>query len=188
MEDLRSQLQAWRGRRLWLLGVGNPGQGDDGFGVRLVEELRVALGDRDASLRLENVGTCPERYVGLAAQGGCQELVFADAVDFGGAPGALLLVPTAELSARRIGTSTHRVPLTVLAEYAEGLGLRAWILGVQPASLREGDPLSPAVAGTLEAVVGLLGTVLGDRDDGDRTSITFRARARSRAGGAEVDP
>jgi len=152
MADLRSQLRAWRGRRLWLLGVGNPARGDDGFGVRLVERLAPR-----ADLQLQDAGTCPERYVGLAAQEGCQELVFADAVDFGAAPGALLLAGTAELRDRPLATSTHRVPLPVLARYAEGLGVRAWILGVQPASLAEGEPLSPPVAGTLEALVALLG-------------------------------
>jgi hydrogenase maturation protease len=186
MRDLRSQLEAWRGRRLWLLGVGNPGRGDDGFGPRLVERLRERLGG-DACPRLLDVGTCPERYVGVAAREGCQELVFADAVDFGGAPGSLLVAGTEELAARRVGTSTHRVPLPVLAQYAEGLGTRAWLLGVQPASLREGEAPSPEVEGTLEALVELLGVALGVCDD-DGISDISRARARSRADGAGVDP
>jgi len=156
MPDLRSQLEAWRGRRLWLLGVGNPERGDDGFGARLVKELRHRFGGEGPSFRLVDVGACPERYVGLAAREGCQELIFADAVDFGAAPGALLLAATDELLSRPVGTATHRVPLPVLAQYAEGLGVRAWLLGVQPATLQPGNELSPAVAGTLDALVRII--------------------------------
>jgi coenzyme F420 hydrogenase subunit delta len=161
MEDLRSQLQSWRGRRLWVLGAGNPDCGDDGFGPVLARQLSHRFGRAQAqadepapeALRALDVGVAPERWVGVAVQGGCQELVFADAVDFGGAPGSLLLAGSEDLRSSRIGTSTHRVPLAVLAQYAEGLGARAWVLGVQPASLERGSGLSPAVARTLETVV-----------------------------------
>lgn len=161
MQQLRSRIDGWRGRRLWLLGVGNPEQGDDGFGVRLVARLEPLLHGGAAPIRLLDTGTCPERYVGLAAQAGCQELVFADAVDVRGAPGAAILAGAEELRTRPVGTSTHRVPLAILAQYAEGLGCRAWLLGVQPASLERGRELSPAVAGTLEALVELLRQALG---------------------------
>ncbi len=160
MADLRSQLEAWRGRRVWLLGVGSPERGDDGFGLHLVEALQARLRGQDAALQAIDAGTCPERYVGVAARAGCQELVFADAVDFGGAPGALLLAGAEELLSRPVTTATHRVPLSALAQYAGGLGVRAWLLGVQPATLRAGDALSPAVAGTLDALVQLLGSAM----------------------------
>ncbi len=150
MADLRAQLEAWRGRRLWVLGAGNPEHGDDGFGVRLAEELHRREGQ---ALRAVDVGVAPERWVGVAVQGGCEELVFADAVDFGAGPGALLLAGTDDLRSRRVGTPTHRVPLAVLAQYAEGLGAKAWLLGVQPASLAPGAGLSPEVSRTLEALV-----------------------------------
>lgn len=190
MSDLRSQLEAWRGRRLRLLGVGSVERGDDGFGVRLAGAVRDRLGGEGPHVQALDVGTCPERYVGEAARAGCEVLVFADAVDFGGAPGGLLLASAEELRSRPVGTSTHRVPLSVLAQYAEGLGVRAWLLGVQPASLREGDGLSPEVAGTLEALVELLGAALGAPGDADGTSVVSptRARARSRVDGeAGVD-
>jgi hydrogenase maturation protease len=159
MRDLRAQIAAWRGRRLWLVGVGNPERSDDGFGVRLAKELQAGL----PAVRVVEAGTSPERWVGLAVQAGCQELVFADAVDFGGTPGALLLAGTADLQARPVGTSTHRVPISLLAQYAEGLGARAWLLGVQPGSLAPGAALSPAVAGTLEALVQIFRGALGGR-------------------------
>jgi hydrogenase maturation protease len=160
MIELRFPFESWRGRRLWMLGVGNAERGDDGFGTRLVEELSAALRHDGAPVRFIDVGTCPERYVGEAARAGCQELVFADAVDFGGAPGALLLADTEDLLKRPVATSAHRVPLPVLAQYAQGLGVRAWLLGVQPASLAAGAGLSPEASGTLVALVQILGQAL----------------------------
>ncbi len=187
MADLRSQLEAWRGRRVWLLGIGNPEHGDDGFGVRLAEELarrlRRSEGTGGPSLTSQcnvvDAGTCPERFVGVAVQAGCEELVFADAVDFGGPSGALLLAGTEELRTPPPGplpsfagegetaAMSHRVPIALLAQYAEGLGARACLLGVQPRTLRPGDGLSPEVEGTLRALVAILARTLGaDRGEG----------------------
>jgi hydrogenase maturation protease len=156
MSDLLGQLEAWRGRRLWLLGVGSPEQGDDGLGPRLAAVLHQRLLGGSVPVRAVDVGLCPERYVGLAVRAGAQVLVFADAVDFGGPPGALLLASTAELQARPVGASTHRVPLSVLAQYAEALGAQAWLLGVQPGSLQAGKGLTPPVAAAVESLADLL--------------------------------
>jgi hydrogenase maturation protease len=158
MADLAHELAAWRGRRVCILGVGSVDRGDDAFGVRLAQGLAPALGGGPA--RAVDAGTWPERYVGLAAEEGAEAVVFADAVRFGGAPGALLFAATTELLARPPTTATHRVPISVLARYAEGLGMRAFLLGVEPGTL-EGTALSPAVAGTLRAATELLAGVLG---------------------------
>jgi len=166
MPDLLTQLKAFRGRRLWLLGVGNPERGDDGFGVKLAEALRERLGGEDGPVRALDVGTSPERWVGRAVSQGCEELVLADAVDFGGSPGDLFLAQASELPARATGAATHRVPLSLLARYAEGLGARAWLLGVQPGSLDPGAALSPEVKGTLESLAGILGLALGLSEPG----------------------
>lgn len=162
MPDLLLQLAAWRGRPLWLLGIGAAEQGDDGFGPRLAAALlqRLCAGAGAAPVRAIDVGLCPERYVGLAARAGCRVLLFADAADFGARPGALLLASSAELQARPVGASTHRVPLSVLARYAEGLGAEAWLLGVQPGSLRTGEGLSPPVAAAVESLADLLAAAL----------------------------
>ncbi|HVO20870.1 MAG TPA: hydrogenase maturation protease [Anaeromyxobacter sp.] len=158
MTDLRTELAQWRGHRVVLLGAGNAEAGDDGFGVRLARALaarREGVDEDGGSLSSIDGGTCPERYVGEAVRAGAEVLALADAVDFGGAPGALLLASAADLQVHPVLAAAHRVPLSVLAQYAEGLGARAFVLGVQPASL-EGTELSPPVAETLEALVELL--------------------------------
>jgi hydrogenase maturation protease len=158
MADLRTELAAWRGRRLALLGAGNVEAGDDGFGVRLARTLaarREGPDEDGGSLSAVDAGLCPERYVGEAVRAGAEVVLLADAVDFGAAPGALLLASAADLQARPVSAATHRVPLPVLVQYAVGLGARAFVLGVQPATL-QGAELSPPVAETLEALVELL--------------------------------
>ncbi len=157
MPDLAREIAGWRGSKLWLLGVGNAAHGDDGFGVRLVEALGPRLDGE--TVRALDVGIAPERFVGRAAAEGCQALVFADAARFGATPGAVLLADAAQLKARPPAASTHRVPVSILAQYAEGLGMRAWLLGVQPATL-EGERLSPQVAGTVRALTEILAGAL----------------------------
>jgi hydrogenase maturation protease len=163
MSDLVHALWSLRGCRVRLLGVGNPERGDDGFGVRLA----AALGPRLAGGPAEAVdaGTCPERYVGVAAEEGYDAVIFADAARFGAAPGALLFASAAELAARPPAAATHRVPLAVLAQYAEGLGMRAFLLAVEPALL-VGGALSPAVATTLRLAAELLAGALGPAELG----------------------
>jgi hydrogenase maturation protease len=160
MAGLRTELSRWRGRRVVLLGAGNALEGDDGFGVRLAWALAAREDARGAGgeppLRAIDAGLAPERWVGEAVRAGAEVLVLADAVDFGGAPGEVLLASPAELAARPVAASTHRVPLPVLAQYAEGLGASAFVLGVQPASLRPGEALSPPVAAALDALVEIL--------------------------------
>ncbi len=160
MTDLAHAIAGWRGRRLWLLGVGSVDRGDDGFGVRLCRALQPRLGaGRGGTAEAIDAGVAPERFVGLAAARGCEALVFADAARFGAAPGTLLLAGASELRTRPPATATHRIPISVLAQYAEGLGLRAWLLGVEPATL-VGPVLSAVVAGTLQALTEVLAGAL----------------------------
>jgi len=146
MDDLRRQIERCGEGRVCLMGLGSPERGDDGFGVRLAEEL--------ARLGVPGVivaGTSPDRFMGRVAAEGCDHLIFLDAVDFGGAPGSAAWLDSAAMASRYPQVSTHRVSLGLLARLAEsGGGTRAWLLGVQPQSLGPAGRLSPAVQRTLE--------------------------------------
>jgi|GEM_PF-3504060 len=83
--------------------------------------------------------------------------VFIEAVDFGGRPGAVTVLQTEEILTRfkRLGPQVHS--LGPLAERIESNGhTKAWVLGVQPASLRPDRPLSRSVQSTFQALVQLL--------------------------------
>ncbi len=134
------------------LGLGNPDYADDGFGIRLAEEL--------SKVGVPNVliaGTEPERYLGQIVDRQFGDLVFLDAVDFGGKPGSLVVLGAEEMRARFPQISTHKISLGTLATIVQANGkTRVWLVGVQPESLEQGRNLTPAIQKTLELAKDLL--------------------------------
>jgi len=152
MSDLREQLRnCLHGRVCWM-GLGNVDHADDGFGVKLAEQLSEA--------GIPNVlvaGTSPDRYMGAVAGKGFAHVVFLDAVEFGGASGSAIFVNAAEIASRFPQVSTHKISLALLAKWVEATGTtKAWLLGVQPKSVTRRAELTPAVATTMRALCELL--------------------------------
>jgi len=141
-----------RAGRVCFMGLGNPDYGDDGFGVRLAEELLKA-GVRDVIV----AGTTPERHLAAIAEGDFDDLVFLDAVECGAEAGSVVVADSREIEARFPQISTHKISVAVLAEVIESNGkTRVWLLGVQPQSLQSGQWLSPAVQRTIKLLKQLL--------------------------------
>jgi hydrogenase maturation protease len=150
MKDLRRELEQCLRGRVCFMGLGNLDYGDDGFGVRLAEEL-IAAGVPDVII----AGTVPDRWIGRAA--GFDHIVFLDAVEFGGAPGGVVFLDSAQIAARFPQISTHKISLGVLAQWAQtNATTRAWLLGVQPESLKRQQQLAPILRKTLEVLRDLL--------------------------------
>lgn len=98
------------------------------------------------------------------------QVVFLDAVEVGAAPGAIGLFEGRELTARFPQISTHKFSLGLLAQIVEGNGrTKAWLLGVQPASLASGRELSQPVQTTLDALVEILAQRFSPAASGDRS-------------------
>jgi len=156
MPDLREQLQQCLQGRVCLMALGNVDYGDDGFGVRLGESL-VEAGVPDVLV----AGTTPDRFIGRVAGQGFDHLVFLDAVEFDGALGAVVFLDAEQMAARFPQISTHKISLGVLAEWVEAAGTtKAWLLGVQPQSLKPGSSLTPTMQTTLTILTGLLSETL----------------------------
>ncbi len=159
MNDLRRQLAPCFQGRVCLMGLGNVELGDDGLGVRLVEVLtrsRVA-GGVEPSVRIIIAGTTAEQHISRLAQEQVDHLIFLDAVEFGGTPGEVVFLNAWEMRARFPQVSTHTISLGLLAKWAESeAGVRAWLLGVQPESLKLGAYLSPRVRQSLTLLAELL--------------------------------
>ena len=150
--NLRDQLDVTLQGRVCLMGIGNTDYGDDGFGVRLVEEL-VGAGVSDVIV----AGNEPEHWVGIAADQEFDHVVLLDAVEFGGVPGSVVFLEGEELVSRFPQISTHKISLGSLAKFIESNGItKVWLLGVQPESTREGLTLSPTVRASLEVLRELL--------------------------------
>ena len=152
MTDLRKNIGICGEGRVCLMGLGNPECGDDGLGVCLAQELAL-LGVPDVVV----AGTEPDRFMGRVAEGGFDHLILMDAVDFGGAPGSAVWLEGDALVSRCPQASTHRLSLGLLAQWVESGGrTHAWLLGVQPQSLKPAAELSPAVRTTLDILRGWL--------------------------------
>jgi hydrogenase maturation protease len=178
MPDLREQLQERLTGRICLVGIGNVELGDDGFGVKLAAALLARgvnrreqapegspapiadprfIGKEAARLSVLIAGTEPERHLGGVFEAGFDQVVFLDAVEFGGAPGAVIFLGAAEMESRFPQVSTHKLSLGLLANWVEAHGAtRAWLLGVQPETLQAGQDLSPAVEASREILQVLL--------------------------------
>jgi len=152
MEDLRQQLEELLQGRVCLMGLGNVACGDDGFGVRLAEELLEA-GVPDVVV----ARTTPEHYIGRIADQGFDRLVFLDAVEFGAPPGSVVLLNAHEICARYAQISTHKISLGVLAKWVRASSrTKVWLLGVQPQSIKPGETITPTVSATRDLLRALL--------------------------------
>jgi len=175
MADLREQLQQLFQGKVCLMGLGSVEYGDDGFGVRLAEELKSEVRspksegrargeDRNRWAEVVVAGTYPERLVGRVEEEGYDHLIFVDAVEFGGVPGSVALLDSEQMVTRFPQVSTHKISLGLLARHVEATGkTKAWLLGVQPGSVRPGVGLSAPVTATVDLLVDLVMSILQPR-------------------------
>jgi len=146
-----------------LVGVGNELRGDDAVGVLAARRLANTLSEEQVSGKLSAVesGPVPESYLGPILQNRPQQVVFCDAVDFGGAPGEWRVFEMDDLSAACV--STHNSSLALLSKVllAEGVS-DVFLLGIQPKQTSFGSPCSrEALAAVEEVVAALLAWAVG---------------------------
>lgn len=140
--------------RAVVVGVGNGLRGDDGLGPALVERLRPA--HPEACLE---AGSSLENHLGPIARRRPDRVLLVDAVHLGREPGAWQVLGRGDLE--RLGTSTHDIPLAMLCDLiAEASGADVRVLGVQPATVALGEPLSPGVERALGRLEELIGEAL----------------------------
>ncbi len=151
-KDLHTTLCETLTGRTALVGIGNVDLGDDGFGVRLAEALAGA-GLTDVLI----THMVPENHIATLAHGEFDNVVFLDAVNIGAEPGSVVFLDSGELKNRFPQISTHKVALGMLARLIEAEGpTRVWLLGIQPATLRQGTGLSKPVETAVEILKELL--------------------------------
>jgi hydrogenase maturation protease len=172
MRALAAQLESALSGRVCFVGLGNVQYGDDGFGVRLAEELiESALQD------VVIAGTALEQRLGSIMDQGFDQVVFLDAVECGAAAGSLVLLNTSEMAARFPQISTHKISLELFARWIESNGrTRVWLLGVQPESITQGSGVTAAVARTMKIVRDLLSELCSQ--PGNRPAADVQAEVR----------
>jgi len=133
-----------------IVGVGNPLKGDDGIGPALVERLQG---------RIE--GTCinsesaPENYTGKIKRENPDTILIVDAVHLGRSPGEYEILEKDDLLTG--GLTTHALSPAMFIEYLENeTKANIYLLGIQPESLKFGEPLSEKLEKTLALLTELI--------------------------------
>jgi hydrogenase maturation protease len=137
-----------------VLGLGNPLQGDDGVGIRVVEELeRRQLPDH---VEVMDGGTPGVGLINLME--GRSRVVIVDAAEMDRAPGEVVRfrVEDVKLTGSSARFSLHRSGVAEALALAEALGVplpEIVVYGVQPAQVGWGEGLSSETAAAIPALV-----------------------------------
>jgi hydrogenase maturation protease len=139
-----------------ILGVGNILRGDDGVGVRVVEELlRVGL---PSGVEAMDVGTAGLDPVFLLD--GVRSIVVVDAMDRGGAPGDLYWFSAEQLREPSLqpASSAHSLGVGEVLSIARRLGaeVNIRVCGIQLGSVGYTMELTPEVAASVGRAVSLI--------------------------------
>lgn len=148
--EFREHLSALRGSRAVILGVGNVLKADDGVGPLVCEALAGKV-----SARVIDAGTVPENHIRLVIDARPQFLLVVDAVDFGGAPGAIGAFRPDRIN--DVAFSTHALSLRLFVDVlAREIEFEMLLLGVQPACTQLGWPVSAVVQESIRELTDAL--------------------------------
>ena len=130
--------------------VGSELRGDDAVGVAIADELVGSV-----PWEVVNAGNAPENFVGRIAATAPESVLLIDALSFDAPPGSIMLAAPEEIGGH--GPSTHGPAPVLFLEVLTALHpCRCAVLGVQPARLDVGAPLSEPVAAAAGRIVRAL--------------------------------
>jgi hydrogenase maturation protease len=148
--------------RLAVMGVGNVDRGDDAAGVYAAERLLKRSGREIPRLKVILAHHVPENFTGQVRAFGADAVLVLDAAAGGLPPGTIHLVDPDRIA--REDVSTHRTPLSTLAEFLEKTaGCRVVILGIEPGTLAPGSRVTPAVRAAAEEAAAYVAALAARR-------------------------
>lgn len=153
-KELSQLKKVLEGKKVAILGVGNPLMGDDGVGSWVAGELQGKV--RVPVFVGEEV---PENYLYDIISEEPEYLLVIDAVDFGGKAGEMRLVDLEELTPRFL--SSHGMSLNIMASLLEEKGCKVILLGIQPRNLAFGADMSEEVKRSGEELLSFIRSWLG---------------------------
>jgi hydrogenase maturation protease len=144
-------------KHVLIMGLGNPLLGDEGIGVRVVEELK-GLELPDGVVVVEG-GTTGLGLIGLME--GYERVIVVDAADMGHPPGRVVRFTPLEvqLKTAEAPLSLHQIGLEEVLALAEALEVapaELVIIGIQPSLLEVGVGLSPEVEGAIPQIIRII--------------------------------
>jgi hydrogenase 3 maturation protease len=151
-EELLGRLE---GKRFGVVGIGNVIKGDDGAGCLVVEKL-----GENFSMPTVDCAEVPENYGGWVERRDLEAVVYVDAVEFGGEPGEVRIIPLEKMM--QSATSTHHLSLHYMIKFLkdEWTG-DAIMVGIQPVSMLIGEGVCDEVAAGAEQLVKVLKKAVG---------------------------
>jgi hydrogenase 3 maturation protease len=156
--ELAERLGALRGARVTILGVGNVLKGDDGVGPQMCEMLAGKV-----AAQIIDAGTVPENYLRPLTRARPQFLLVVDAVDFGGAPGAIGVFTVDQIN--DVAFSTHALSLRLFVDVLRTeADVEVLLLGIQPSCTQLGQPVSAPVQESLQELTETLMAALPPAD------------------------
>jgi len=142
------------------VGVGSEINGDDAAGLWVVRGLLRTLKDSPHLFCIEG-GVVPENALGPLRKFEPDWVILVDAADFEATSGSIRLVDTADIDG--FSFSSHTLPLGMICTYlGQELGCPVWLLGLQPASLEFGDPLTDEVRHSVDEIIVKLTRLMGN--------------------------
>lgn len=135
--------------RIILLGVGNTLRGDDAFGSLLAAGLNGKV-----NFKVLDAGMTPENYLTPVINEAPDAVLLVDAVDFGGSPGDMKLVPADEIKTVNF-FATHNMSLSLFFRFLkDSIKTNAYLLAVQPEVIGFNAAMTPKLAGRLAELEG----------------------------------
>jgi hydrogenase 3 maturation protease len=148
--ELRRRLKG----RVLLIGAGNTLRGDDSAGPAM-----IALLEGKVNANLLDVGEVPESYFSRIFEFQADTIVFVDAANFGGAPGDLAVLEGDDMAGCSL--STHQMPINLFFRYIRRMSRsEIFALGIQPAQIDFGEPMSVLVEESVQALADLFQQLL----------------------------
>jgi hydrogenase 3 maturation protease len=158
--DFEATLCEHLGRKVAIMGIGNPLRGDDSVGVCLVKALQAV--QPSPVLGLFVCETTPENFVGPVTDFEPDIVLMIDAAELGEKPGSVRLIGIENIA--DCGMTTHSLSLGLLGKMLESVtGANVVLLAVQPKRRDFGTDLSREVLRTLHYLTGAFGRVLQGR-------------------------
>ncbi|MBE0661285.1 MAG: hydrogenase maturation protease [Bacteroidales bacterium] len=137
--------------KILIIAIGNFLRSDDGAGPRILEKLKAT--DR---IQLLNAETNIERYIKPIQQSGADVLLFIDCVHFGKEAGYAELLSIDKIEDHTL--HSHNISLKRMKEF---FTVPAYVLGIQPGTLKVSESMSPEVAKSVELIVKKIDAMIG---------------------------
>ncbi|MFO7721631.1 MAG: hydrogenase maturation protease [Bacteroidales bacterium] len=135
-----------------IIGIGNQLRSDDGAGPRIIDKLHPST-----AVSLLNAETNIERYITPIKESGAGLLLFIDCMSFGKPPGYCGLLPIDLI--RDYTFHSHNISLNRIRDFFD---TPAFVLGIEPASLKVGEHLSENVRKSVESLIAQLNQYIRD--------------------------